>query len=245
MMLDWNQIEAALFDLDGVLTPTALVHETAWKRMFDGFLHRTHGPGFVPFTQDDYLTYVDGKPRYEGVASFLESRNIALPHGVVDEPPNDLSVNGLGNQKNDMFRSVLESEGVTPYGDAVALLDFLDLLPIRLAVVSSSANAKAVLEASGLAERFEFVMDGVAARERGIVGKPQPDTFLAAAAAVGASPETSVVIEDAVSGVHAGVAGRFAAVVGVDRTGSEAELTAAGATLVVSDLTELTRTDLS
>lgn len=237
--VDWNKISAALFDLDGVLTPTATVHEHAWTRMFDGFLERTGGPGFEPFTQADYLAFVDGKPRYEGVASFLESRDITLPAGEPGDEPSDLSITGLGNQKNDMFRAVLDTDGVDPYADALALLDFLAGLPVRLAVVSSSANAVPVLKAAGLAGRFEFVMDGLVARERGIAGKPQPDTFLAAAAELDADAASSVVFEDAVSGVQAGAAGGFVEVVGVDRTGSAKELQAAGATVVATDLVQL------
>jgi beta-phosphoglucomutase family hydrolase len=239
VMIDWTHVTAALFDLDGVLTPTAKVHEAAWARMFNGFLERREGPGFEPFTEEDYLRYVDGKPRYEGVQSFLESRGIDLPHGDPGDPPGDGSVCALGNAKNDMFNAVLESEGVEPYADGVALLDALESLPVRLAVVSSSANAVAVLEAAGLKSRFEFIMDGRVARERAIAGKPQPDTFLAAAGELGASAATSVVFEDAVSGVAAGRAGAFAVVVGVDRTGSEKELLEAGADIVVSDLASL------
>jgi beta-phosphoglucomutase family hydrolase len=238
-MIDWTQMSAALFDLDGVLTPTAKVHEAAWARMFNGFLERREGSGFEPFTEEDYLRYVDGKPRYEGVQSFLESRGIDLPHGDPSDAPGDGTVCALGNAKNDMFNAVLESDGVDPYPDGVALLDALARTPVRLAVVSSSANAVAVLEAAGLMERFEFVMDGRVARDRAIPGKPQPDTFLAAAAELDALPANSVVFEDAVSGVAAGRAGAFAVVVGVDRTGSEEELLAAGADIVVSDLASL------
>ena len=232
-------MSAALFDLDGVLTPTAKVHEAAWARMFNGFLERRDGPGFEPFVEDDYLTYVDGKPRYEGVQSFLESRGIDLPHGDPSDEPGDGTVCALGNAKNDMFNAVLESDGVEPYPDGVALLDALGSLPVRLAVVSSSANAVAVLEAAGLKDRFEFIMDGRVAKERGLPGKPRPDTFLAAAAELDADAATSVVFEDAVSGVQAGRNGSFAAVVGVDRTDSEAQLKEAGADVVVSDLRDV------
>ena len=238
-MLDWNGIEAVLFDLDGVLTPTAKVHEAAWARMFNGFLERREGPGFEPFTEQDYLQYVDGKPRYEGVRSFLDSRGIDLPQGQPDAEPGDGSVTALGNAKNEMFNAVLESDGVDPYADGIALLDALKDMSVRLAVVSSSANAVAVLEAAGLKSRFEFIMDGRVARERRLAGKPAPDTFLAAAAELGAGPASSVVLEDAVSGVAAGRAGEFAIVVGVDRTGSERELRAAGADVVTSDLSTL------
>jgi beta-phosphoglucomutase family hydrolase len=238
-MIDWTRLSAALFDLDGVLTPTAKVHEAAWAKMFNGFLQRREGPGFDPFTGGDYLTYVDGKPRYEGVRSFLESRAIDLPQGDPSDAPGDGTVCSLGNAKNDMFNAVLESDGVEPYPDGVALLDALAGTSVRLAVVSSSANAEAVLDAAGLKERFEFIMDGRVARERELAGKPRPDTFLAAAAEVDADAETSVVFEDAVSGVEAGRNGAFAVVVGVDRTGSEAQLREAGADIVVSDLRDV------
>jgi beta-phosphoglucomutase family hydrolase len=238
-MIDWTDIRAALFDLDGVLTPTAKVHEAAWAKMFNGFLERRDGRDFDPFIEDDYLTYVDGKPRYEGVRSFLESRNIYLPEGDPDDAPGDGTVCALGNAKNDMFNEVLEFDGVEPYPDGVALLDALANTPVRLAVVSSSANAVAVLEAAELRDRFEFVMDGLVARERELAGKPQPDTFLAAAAQLDADAGTSVVLEDAVSGVAAGRNGSFAVVVGVDRTGSEDQLREAGADIVVSDLRDI------
>ena len=238
-MIDWNQMEAALFDLDGVLTPTAKVHEAAWAKMFNGFLERRDGADYEPFTEQDYLRYVDGKPRYKGVGSFLESRGIDLPEGDPADEPGDGTVCALGNAKNDMFNEVLEADGVEPYEDGVALLDALAGTEVRLAVVSSSANAMAVLEAAGLVDRFEFVMDGRVARDRGLAGKPEPDTFLAAAEELDATAETSVVFEDAVSGVEAGRRGRFAVVVGVDRTDSGPELQAAGADIVVTDLSTL------
>ncbi|HEY5652303.1 MAG TPA: HAD-IA family hydrolase [Acidimicrobiia bacterium] len=238
-MIDWTDIKAALFDLDGVLTPTAKVHEAAWARMFNGFLERRDGGGYDPFTEDDYLRYVDGKPRFEGVRSFLESRGIVLPEGDRDADPGADSISALGNAKNDMFNAVLSSDGVEPYEDAVALLDHLAATPVRLAVVSSSANAVAVLTASGLLNRFEFVMDGVVARERALAGKPEPDTFVAAAAELDSEVVEAVVFEDAVSGVQAGRSGGFHTVVGVDRTGSGPALAAAGADIVVSDLAAL------
>lgn len=238
-MIDWTGIQAALFDLDGVLTPTAKVHEAAWAKMFNGFLERREGPDFEPFTEDDYLEYVDGKPRYKGVRSFLESRGIDLPEGDPADAPGDGTICALGNAKNDMFNAVLESDGVTPYDDALVLLDALEEMPIRLAVVSSSANAVAVLEAAGLKDRFEYIMDGQVARDRGLAGKPQPDTFLTAASELEVAADVSVVFEDAVSGVKAGRRGGFAVVVGVDRTESGPELRSAGADIVVTDLSEL------
>lgn len=236
---DWTSIDAALFDLDGVITPTARVHESAWKRAFDDFLAARDGSGYDPFTANDYLAHVDGKPRYNGVRDFLTSRGVDLPQGDPSDEPGHDTVCALGNLKNDMFNQVLADEGVEPFQDAVRLLDWLATTEIAMAVVSSSANAKPVLEAAGLADRFSFVMDGVVARERNLPGKPQPDTFVAAAREVSKTAPTSVVFEDAVSGVAAGAAGGFAAVVGVDRTGSADALAAAGATVVVQDLATL------
>lgn len=237
--MDFSDIDVTLFDLDGVLTPTAEVHQEAWKRTFDEFLTRRSGADFDPFTSDDYLTYVDGKPRYEGVASFLESRAISLPDGDRTDPPGHGTVAALGNAKNEKFNEVLQSEGVAPYPDAIELLDHLRDLDVRLVVVSSSANAVPVLEAAGLRDRFEFVMDGVVARRRDLPGKPRPDTFVAAAEEVGSTPAAAVVFEDAVSGIEAGRAGDFHTVVGVDRTGSADALKEAGADIVVERLTEL------
>lgn len=237
MVFDWTRYDAALFDLDGVLTPTATVHEAAWKRAFDDFLADVVGPGFEPFEQADYLAEVDGKPRYDGVRGFLRSRSITLPEGEPTDPPGHDTVCALGNLKNDMFNRVLDEDGVAPYPDAVALLDALGGKP--LGVVSSSANAVPVLAAAGILGRFGFVMDGLVARDRGLPGKPAPDTFLIAASEIGADPARTVVFEDATSGVEAGVAGGFALVVGVDRVGSAHALRAAGAHLVVEQLTEI------
>ncbi len=238
-LIDWPTIDAVLFDLDGVLTPTALVHEAAWKRSFDEFLAARNGPDFVPFVEADYLAHVDGKPRYDGVRDFLASREIVLPEGDPGDAPGHDTVCALGNLKNAMFNRVLEDEGVEPYPDAVRLLDALAATEIALGVVSSSANAKPVLAAAGLTDRFRFVMDGIVARERSLPGKPAPDTFLGAATELGAAPGRTVVFEDAVSGVAAGAAGGFAVVVGVDRTDSAAALSEAGATITVDDLSTL------
>lgn len=238
-MLDWNPIRAVLFDLDGVLTPTAKVHESAWKRAFDDFLADHEGSGFTPFDEQDYLSFVDGKPRYDGVRSFLAWRSIELPEGDPGDPAGHNSVCAVGNLKNDMFNRVLAEDGVTPYPDALVLLDAIERAGITMAVVSSSANAVPVLAAAGLAARFEFVMDGLVARHRSLPGKPAPDTFLVAAGEIGADPSHTVVFEDAVSGVTAGVAGGFAAVIGVDRTGSADVLRQAGATIITDDLSEL------
>ena len=238
-----DNVRACLFDLDGVLTRTATVHASAWKEMFDGYLRgraaRTGGD-FVPFDPvADYARYVDGKPRYDGVRDFLLSRGIDLPEGTSDDPPSTITVRGLGNRKNDAFNAVLARDGVTAYPGSVRLLDHLRDLGRPLGVVSSSANAPAVLEAAGLADRFQTVMDGRVAGDLGLPGKPAPDTFVHAAGALGAPVDRAVVLEDAVSGVRAGAAGGFGLVIGVDRGAGETALQQAGAGLVVTDLADL------
>ncbi len=229
-----------LFDLDGVVTPTAEVHMRAWSEMFNAFLSSYAGDGDTsPYTEVDYFAQVDGKPRYDGVRDFLSSRGIALPQGTPADPAEADTVCGLGNRKNDAFNVVLERDGVTAYPGSVLLLDHLERLGLPLAVVSSSANAPAVLEAAGLAERFRTVVSGTVAHELGLPGKPAPDTFLHAAQVLGSTADRSVVLEDAVSGVRAGAAGGFGLVVGIDRGAGHATLAEAGADVVVSDLAEL------
>ncbi|MBM6400611.1 HAD-IA family hydrolase [Phycicoccus sp. MQZ13P-5] len=242
----WSERSAVLFDLDGVLTPTAEVHMAAWAEMFGAYLAGvdTGRPGFEgadtsPYTDADYFAHVDGKPRYEGVADLLAARGITLPAGSPEDPPDAETVCGLGNRKNDAFTTVLERDGVRPYPGSVALLDHLRDLGVPLAVVSSSANAPAVLAAAGLTDRFVTVVNGRVAAALGLPGKPAPDTFLHAATACGAAPAEAVVVEDAVSGVRAGAAGAFGLVVGVDRGAGEDALRAAGADLVVADLGDL------
>ncbi|MGG5258372.1 HAD family hydrolase [Phycicoccus avicenniae] len=242
----WRSHAAVLFDLDGVLTPTAEVHMAAWAEMFGAFFSGidTGRTGFEhadtsPYTDADYFAHVDGKPRYEGVADLLAARGITLPQGSPADPPDAETVCGLGNRKNEAFTTVLERDGVRPYPGSVALLDHLRDLGVPLAVVSSSANAPAVLDAAGLTDRFVTVVDGRVAAALGLPGKPAPDTFLHAARECGAAPGEAVVVEDAVSGVRAGAAGAFGLVVGVDRGAGEAALTAAGAHLVVPDLGDL------
>ncbi|WZH50645.1 MAG: beta-phosphoglucomutase family hydrolase [Nocardioides alkalitolerans] len=238
--IDWADRAAVLFDLDGVITPTAEVHMRAWEVMFNDFLAGWKGEGDTStYTDQDYFDHVDGKPRYDGVRDFLASRGIALPEGEESDGPETDTVRGLGDRKNDAFNAVLERDGVTAYPGSVALLDHLATLPVRLGVVSSSANAPAVLEAAGLLDRFETVVSGAVAHELGLPGKPAPDTFLHAAEVLGATAATSVVLEDAVSGVRAGADGGFVDVVGVDRGAGAEALTAAGATLVVADLADL------
>lgn len=226
--MDWSSYDAALFDLDGVITPTAEVHMRAWEHMFNDFLD-TRGIA-ARYTADDYFTYVDGKPRYDGVRSFLASRGIEADDALVTE---------LGDRKNDVFSQVLRDEGVTPYPGSVRLIEALLERGTKLAVVSSSRNAPAVLAAAGIAEPFPVVVDGAVAGERGLPGKPAPDTFLAAADELGVPKERAVVLEDALSGVAAGRAGGFGLVVGVDRGVGADALLENGADIVVSDLEEL------
>jgi len=236
--VDWSDYDAVLFDLDGVLTPTALVHMDAWRRMFNEFLS-AHHPDQPVYTDDDYFRYVDGKPRYAGVRSFLASRNIELSDGTPEDAAGTLTVCGLGNQKNELFESVLATEGVSAYPGSRALVEALAKAGIHLAVVSSSRNAPAVLEAAGLLGYFDTIVDGVVATERLLAGKPAPDTFIYAADLLEVPVARCVVVEDALSGVQAGRAGRFGLVVGVDRgVGAEA-LLEHGATMVVGDLEEL------
>ncbi len=236
--MNWDDYDAALFDLDGVLTPTAEVHMRAWQQLFVDFLTK-RGVVDQPYQERDYFDYIDGKPRYEGVASFLDSRGIKLSQGDPADGPELETICGLGNRKNAFFSAVLADEGVDAYPGSVELLDFLAERGTKIAVVSSSKNAPAVLEAAGLAERFEVVVDGNVAVERGLPGKPQPDTFVDAAAQLDATVERSVVFEDALSGVAAGRSGGFGLVVGVDRGVGPDQLTDAGADVVVQDLAEL------
>jgi len=230
------EASAVLFDLDGVLTPTAEVHMRAWRDTFAPLFERL---GVAPYTDDDYFRELDGRPRYDGVAGLLASRGIELPWGEISDPPDASTVCGIGNRKNAEFTRILVHEGVAPYAGSVALLDDLATRGVPLAVVSSSKNAHEVLRAAGLADRFAFVIDGVLAAVEALPGKPAPDTFLHAAAALGVPPARTAVIEDAIGGVAAARAGGFGLVVGVDRGAGTAALLAAGATIVVRDLREL------
>ena len=234
--LDWGAVDAVLFDLDGVITPTAEVHMHAWAEMFAPFLHSRQA---APYTDDDYFAHVDGKPRYEGVAALLASRDIELPWGDPGDPPDAETVCGLGNRKNLLFGKVLARDGVKAFPGSVELLDVLDERGTRMAVVSSSANAPDVLRAAGLLERFETVVDGAVAKDRNLPGKPEPDTYEYAADVLGVPHERALVVEDAVSGVQAGAAGSFASVVGVDRGAGVQTLLDHGADVVVADLAEL------
>lgn len=226
-----------LFDLDGVITKTAVVHAAAWKEMFDAFLAAHDQPPFDVRT--DYDKYVDGKPRYDGVRSFLESRGITLPDGEPTDPPSSETVCGLGNRKNELVGELIARDGVEAYPGTVEYLERAKAGGFRLAVVSSSANCRAILESCDLIADFEEIMDGVVAAERHIKGKPAPDTFIAAAEALGSSLQESVVFEDALAGVAAGRSGGFGFVVGVDRVGQADALKEHGADVVVEDLKEL------
>lgn len=235
--------DAVLFDLDGVLTTTEKIHSACWKKTFDEFL-RTRatksGEKFVSFSEtDDYLRYVDGRPRYEGARGFLLSRGIELPEGNRNSPSGEQSVFGLGNRKNQLFRKTLEKESPGIYETSVALARCLKEAGFRLAVVSSSGNCRAVMAAAGIEELFEVTVDGVTAAERGLRGKPEPDTFIEAASALGSKPGRSIIIEDAAAGVAAGARGGFGLVIGVARKRNENELLSNGADVVVSDLGEL------
>jgi beta-phosphoglucomutase family hydrolase len=238
--LSSDRFDAVLFDLDGVLTATAKVHAASWKRMFDDFLRRRAeqtGEEFRPFEIDtDYKAYVDGKPRYDGVRSFLAARRIELPEGDLEDPPGFESVTSLGNLKDKLVNEWLDSEGVETYPDAVALVHRLRELGIKTAVVSSSRNCRTVLRAARIEELFEIRIDGEVAARLKLKGKPAPDTFLEAAMELGVEPRRAVVVEDAISGVQAGRAGGFGLVIGVDRTGHGRELEQHGADEVTSDL---------
>ncbi|NLE98870.1 MAG: HAD-IA family hydrolase [Propionibacterium sp.] len=233
--MDWSAYTAALFDLDGVITPTAEVHMRAWSEMFNEFL----GDAENPYTDEDYFLHVDGKPRYDGVRDFLGSRGIALPEGLPTDAPDERTVSGLGNRKNLQFNTIIDRDGVTPYEGSVRLIHKLIDEGVQMAVVSSSRNAPAVLRAAKLDHHFPVVVDGnVAAREQ-LPGKPAPDTYAYAAAQLGVPNNRCVVLEDAISGVESGAAGDFALVVGVNRGVGAIALRDAGADIVVDDLEEL------
>jgi trehalose 6-phosphate phosphatase len=234
---------AVIFDLDGVITKTATVHAKAWKEMFDEFLKQQaelYNTPFVPFDEDvDYLTYVDGKPRYEGIRSFLESRGIELPLGSPSDPEDSQTVWGLGNKKNKMFTQVLKDNGVEVYQTTINLIHEIRKLGIKTALISSSKNCRSIIETVGAEDLFDAQIDGIDAEKRNIKGKPAPDVFLKAAEELGVAPDHAVVIEDAISGVQAGRDGGFAEVIGVDRSNQGAALLENGADVVVKDLGEV------
>ena len=236
-----DRIRACLFDLDGVLTRTAAVHAAAWKELFDGYLRRRSdetGEPFVPFDTDaDYKRYVDGKKRADGVRSFLASRNITLPEGMPTDPPTVATVHGLGNRKNDLVLARMAA-GVEVYPGSVRYVEAARDAGLRRAVVSSSANTRAVLKVTGTEHLYEEVVDGLTAERENLAGKPAPDMFLFAAECLDVAPADAVVFEDALAGVEAARTGGFF-VVGVDRTGQAEQLQRHGADIVVADLADL------
>ncbi|MEU4211024.1 beta-phosphoglucomutase family hydrolase [Streptomyces sp. NPDC026206] len=235
-----DAIRACLFDMDGVLTQTATVHAAAWKETFDAFLRRRDGAGFRPFDAvTDYDEYVDGMPRADGVRSFLASRGIHLPEGDDDDPPERETVHGLGNRKNTLVLQKIKEMGVRAYPGSVRYAEAARAAGLHRAVVSSSANCHDVLVAAGIDRLFEVRIDGVVAAEQHLPGKPRPDTFLAAAHALGVPPSQAAVFEDALAGMEAGRAGKFGFVVGVNRAGQAEALRRHGADVVVDDLAEL------
>jgi beta-phosphoglucomutase family hydrolase len=236
-------VKACLFDLDGVLTQTAKVHAAAWKEMFDDYLRERatrSGERFEPFDPvRDYDEYVDGKPRYDGVRSFLASRGIELPEGERGDLPQAETVAGLGNRKNEIVQRLIHENGVEPYEGSVRYVEAVRAADLRRAVVSSSTNTREVLAAAGIEDLFEQVVDGIVAEREHLAGKPAPDTFLAGARALGVEPREAAVFEDALAGVEAGRAGRFGCVIGVDRVGQADALRRHGADVVVGDPSEL------
>ncbi len=236
-------MRGCLFDLDGVLTQTAKVHDAAWKETFDGYLReraQQTGEPFVPFDPvKDYDEYVDGKPRADGTRSFLASRGITLPEGQDDDPPSAQTVHGLGNRKNEILLRRIREDGVDAYPGSVAFVRAVKDAGLPRAVVSSSANCRAVLAAAGIEDLFDARIDALVAKRDHLRGKPAPDTFLAGARALALKPTAAAVFEDALAGVAAGRAGGFGFVVGVDRVGQAKELREHGADVVVTDLSEL------
>jgi beta-phosphoglucomutase family hydrolase len=238
-----DHVNACLFDLDGVLTQTAKVHAAAWKQMFDDYLReraKRTGEPFVAFDQvRDYDEYVDGKPRYEGVRSFLASRGIELPEGGPEDPQDAETIHALGDRKNKIVLQLIREHGVEPYEGSVRYVHAVRDAGLPRAVVSSSTNCRDVLHAAGIEDLFDAIVDGVVAEREHLRGKPAPDTFLAGARALGVEAAQAAVFEDALAGVEAGHAGHFGVVIGVDRVGQADALAAHGADIVVRDLAEL------
>jgi beta-phosphoglucomutase family hydrolase len=239
---DLTTYDGVLFDLDGVLTPTAEVHMHAWRTMFEElFAAWEVSP---PYSDADYFAHLDGKKRYDGVASLLRSRDVEVPWGDPSDPSTADTVCGIGNRKNDVFARVLREEGIAPYPGSVALLDLLIAAEVPIAVVSSSKNAEEVLRVAGLRDRFRVVMDGVIAERDHLASKPAPDVFSEAARMLGVDPARSAAVEDALSGVQSAAAAGFGLVVGVDRGAGAETLRDAGAHVVVSDLAELVEKEI-
>lgn len=237
-----KSIDVVVFDMDGVVTQTAKVHAAAWKELFDAYLKERAQRDGKPFREfdlrSDYLPYVDGKPRYDGVRDFLASRGIELPPGAASDPPGAETVRGLGDRKNGYFLEAVARFGVQPYETTVALIGELHAARIRTAIISASVNTTMILEAAGVRDLFEAQVDGTVAEQLGLPGKPDPAVFIEAARRLDAAPPRSVVVEDAVAGVQAGRAGGFALVIGVDRGGNR-EALSRFADVVVDDLAEV------
>ncbi len=238
-----KNIRACLFDMDGVLTKTATVHAAAWKEMFDDYLQQhadETGEEFVPFDiASDYVKYVDGKLRQDGVRSFFESRGISLPEGTPEDDETRETIHGLGTRKNNRVQELIKTKGVDVYPDSITLLQAVRANGLKTAVVSASKNTPDVLRVTNLGDQFDYIMHGGIAAEQGLPGKPAPDTFLAAAKSLGEDPADCVVLEDAIVGVQAGSAGKFGYVIGVDRVEHGDQLRDNGADIVVKNLEEL------
>ncbi|MFW5683699.1 MAG: HAD family hydrolase [Spirochaetota bacterium] len=235
-----NRPEGAIFDLDGVITDTAVIHFRAWKQTFDSFLATHQSDDARPFEHDaDYVPYVDGKPRYDGVASFLASRGVELPYGDPTDEPGAETICGVGNTKNEIFREIVESGDIPIFQSTMQLVDQLIADGVKCGVASSSRNCRFVLTQTGLLDRFGTVVDGTDSRELGLAGKPAPDIFVTACARLGVAPEKSLMVEDAYSGVEAGRNGSFGLVVGVARNDDRQGLLDRGAHIVVDDLGEI------
>jgi trehalose 6-phosphate phosphatase len=241
--IDLNKFDAVIFDMDGVITQSARVHAESWKRMFDDYLQKRaerQRQKFVPFDKEkDYYRYIDGKPRYDGTRSFLESRGISLPYGSPDDSPDKETICGLGNRKNQYFLKYLKEHGTESYPSTVDFIRKMEARNKRVAVISSSRNAKEVLEAAGVLSLFHVIVDGIESAKHGLKGKPEPDIFLDAAKRLNVVPGRAIVVEDAISGVKAGKAGGFGLVIGIDRSGRNPELKSSGADVVISDLSEI------
>ncbi|GLK01679.1 haloacid dehalogenase [Microbacterium keratanolyticum] len=237
LLPDIRSARGVLFDLDGVLTPTAEVHMRAWQSVFDDvFAQWAITP---PYTDDDYFAYVDGKKRYDGVASLLHSRNVEVPWGQIDDPPSADTICGIGNRKNAAFTAALRRDGIAPYPGSLALVQQLHAVGVALAVVSSSKNAAEVLAAAGLTEYFPLVVDGLVAEREHLASKPAPDVFRVAAERLGVPAAEAVAIEDATSGVASAAAAGYGLVIGVDRGAGASALRESGASVVITDLADL------
>ncbi len=238
-----QDFDAVIFDMDGVVTDTARVHAAAWKQLFDDYLRERaerDGGTFAPFDLDrDYRRYVDGKPRYDGVAAFLASRGIAIPYGQPSDPPDAETACGLGNRKNEYFTARLQEQGVEAFPSTVALIKRLRAAGMKTGIFSASKNCEEVLRAAGVRDLFDAKVDGRDAEAQGLPGKPDPAVLLEAARRLGVRPERAVIVEDAIAGVEAGRAGGFALVIGVNRSAEAGVLREHGASVEVTDLAEV------